>query len=231
MENTEIIQINENSWRVEDHGVRFFLLTGEKRALLIDSGMQVQNAGEIAGGITSLPVSLLNTHADRDHVGSNDQFEEFYMHPAEEPNYRRTGKGGRIIPVREGDEIDLGGRVLKVIELPGHTAGSIALLDVGNRVLISGDPIQERGRIFMFGEHRNLRGYVQSLKRLQGFQDQFDEIWPSHADIPISPDCIGKLCDGAQSVLEGRLQGKTAEVFGHKIVEYDLGFCTLLCDN
>ncbi|MBQ0167689.1 MAG: hypothetical protein KBT02_11340 [Treponema sp.] len=43
----DIIKINENTWRIEDQGVRFFLLTGSERALLIDSGMNVHNARDI----------------------------------------------------------------------------------------------------------------------------------------------------------------------------------------
>ena len=227
----EVIQMNENTWRIEDGGVRFFLLTGTEKALLIDSGMMVSNARDIAAELTDLPVSLLNTHADRDHIGSNEQFEEFYMHPAEEPIYRRSGKPGKIIPVIEGDVIDLGERPLKVIELPGHTPGSIAVLDAKNRVLISGDPIQEHGRIFMFGDHRNMKDYIRSLEQLEKRKDTFDEIWPSHADIPVSPDTILKLHDGAQAVLNGQIQGKATEMHGKSIVEYDLGFCTLLCDK
>ena len=95
MENYEIVKIDEYSWRIEDTGVRFFLLTGMDRALLIDSGMRVSNARDIAAGLTDLPISLLNTHADRDHIGSNEQFESFYMHPAEEPIYRRLPRGLR----------------------------------------------------------------------------------------------------------------------------------------
>ena len=76
----DIIQMRENTWRIEDGGVRFFLLAGTEKALLIDSGMNVDNAREIAAGLTALPVSLLNTHADRDHIGSNQQFDAFYMH-------------------------------------------------------------------------------------------------------------------------------------------------------
>ena len=40
----EVIRINDNTWRIEDSGVRFFLLSGTEKALLIDSGMQVNNA-------------------------------------------------------------------------------------------------------------------------------------------------------------------------------------------
>ena len=224
-----IILMSENTWRIEDGGVRIFLLAGREKALLIDSGMNLQNARDIAAGLTPLPLSLLNTHADRDHIGSNEQFESFYMHPAEEPVYRRSGKAGTILPVGEGDVIDLGERELKIIHLPGHTPGSIAVLDIRNRVLISGDSIQENGRIFMFGDHRNLRDYAESLGRLEAYADQFDEIWPSHADIPVSPSLIPKLEEGARKILSGEAEGKPTEFHGTTITVYDLGFCSLLC--
>ena len=227
----EVIQINENSWRIEDSGVRCFLLTGTEKALLIDSGRELHTARDIAESLTDLPVSLLNTHADGDHIGSNAQFDSFDMHPAEEALYRRGGRGGKLIPVREGDTLDLGGRELRIIELPGHTPGSIAVLDVRNRVLISGDPVQEHGRIFMFGAHRNMENYIRSLEHLEAFIDQFDEIWPSHADIPISPSLIRKLHDGAVDVLNGKVPGYPADAHGTVVVAHDLGFCTLLCDR
>ena len=229
--NCEIIPINENSWRIEDSGVRCFLLTGSEKALLIDSGRELHTARDIAESLTDLPVMLLNTHADGDHTGSNEQFESFYMHPDEEAHFRRGGRGGTIIPVREGDILDLGGRELRIIDLPGHTPGSIAVLDVGNRVLISGDPVQEHGRIFMFGAHRNMENYIRSLEHLETFTAKFDEIWPSHADIPISPALIRKLHDGARDVLDGKVAGSPVEVHGNQVIAYDLGFCTLLCDQ
>lgn len=229
--NCEIIPINENSWRIEDSGVRCFLLTGSEKALLIDSGRELHTARDIAESLTDLPVMLLNTHADGDHTGSNEQFESFYMHPDEEAHFRRGGRGGTIIPVREGDILDLGGRELRIIDLPGHTPGSIAVLDVGNRVLISGDPVQEHGRIFMFGAHRNMENYIRSLEHLETFTAEFDEIWPSHADIPISPALIRKLHDGARDVLDGKVADSPVEVHGNQVIAYDLGFCTLLCDQ
>lgn len=62
--NCEIIPINESTWRIEDGGVRLFLLAGSEKALLIDSGMNLHTAREVAAELTSLPLSLLNTHAD-----------------------------------------------------------------------------------------------------------------------------------------------------------------------
>ena len=224
-------RVDEDTWRIENGMVRFFLLKGTEKALLIDTGMTVRHARKIAEALTGLPVLLLNTHSDGDHTGGNGEFEEFYMHPADEPRYRQSGKGGRLIPLRDGEEIDLGNRKLRIIHLPGHTPGSVAVLDVSRRVLISGDPIQEHGRIFMFGEHRNMRDYIASLEKLEKMIPDFDEIWPSHADLPLSPDCIRRLRDGAVKILNREISGKKTEFFGQEITVYDLGFTVFLCSE
>ena len=227
----QVVRINEDTWRIEDGGVRFFLLAGTEKAMLIDSGMNIPHAREIAEALTERPVSLLNTHSDRDHTGCNEEFEAFYMYPADELHYRESNRGGRVIPVQDGDEIDLGGRKLKIIHLPGHTPGSIAVLDVSRRVLISGDPIQEHGHIFMFGEHRNMPDYILSLDKLEKMAADFDEIWPSHADFPIRPDCIPRLRDGARRILDREVGGKETDFYGRKITVYDLGFTAFLCNE
>ncbi|MCH5248708.1 MAG: MBL fold metallo-hydrolase [Lachnospiraceae bacterium] len=226
----EIIKINETTWRIEDSGVRFFLLAGEKKALLIDSGMQVHNAKEIAQGLVNLPIELLNTHGDIDHVGSNDEFESFYMNPAEASNYYNTQKKtGTIIPVTDGDIIDLGDRELEIITLPGHTPGSIAVLDKNNRVLISGDPIQD-GNIFMFGVQREMHAYLLSLEKLKKYLDKFDTIYPSHGSFPVTPEIIDSLHEGATRILAGEVEGSDAEFHGIKIKRYDVGVAGFLCD-
>ena len=227
----EIIQINDETWRIEDAGVRFFLLAGKEKALLIDSGMQVHNAKEIAEGLVSLPIELLNTHGDMDHVGSNDEFASFYMNPAEASNYYNTNKkSGTIIPVTDGDVIDLGGRELEIITLPGHTPGSIAVLDKKNRVLISGDPIQD-GDIFMFGVQREMHAYLLSLKKLEKFSDRFDSIYPSHGTFPIGSEIIPALYDGAVRVMAGEVEGSDVEFHGVKIKRYDVGVAAFLYDR
>lgn len=224
----EIVKENENTWRIEDQGVRFFLLTGTQKALLIDSGMNVHNAKEIAESITNLPISLLNTHADPDHIGSNGQFGEFYMNPNEEQNLRENGSKGKIIPVYEGTIIDLGERPLEIIELPGHTSGSIAVLDVKSRILISGDPIQD-GHIFMFGVHRNMELYIESLEKLEKRSNCFDYIFPSHGTLPVKPEIIGKLIEGAKEVLAGKIEGKPQNIFGNEIHSFNVGCAVFLC--
>lgn len=228
MKMSEIIQINENSWRIEDNGVRFFLLTGTKEALLIDSGMQTSNAREIAESLTELPLQILNTHADPDHISGNGMFESVLMNSMEEPLYRAHGGEGIIIPVKGGDIIDLGDRPLEIIELPGHTQGSVAILDINHRVLISGDSIQD-GRIFMFGEHRNMKNYIESLLNLAQYEGRFDTIYPSHGTFPISPEAIPKLISSAKQILSGDVEGKVVDVFGKSVTLYQFDVAGFLC--
>lgn len=229
-EEYQVISIDEHTWRIEDKGVRFFLLEGTEKALLIDSGMQVHCAKEIAEELTKRPLSLLITHGDRDHVGSNEEFPSFYMHPSEASNYYNTQKKtGRFIPVQEGEILDLGERPLEIIGLPGHTPGSIAVLDKKNRALISGDPIQD-GNIFMFGVQRELHAYVYSLKKLDRYKEDFDLIYPSHGSFPVKPDLIPLLTEGAEKILSGELEGEDLEMFGNHIKRYNVGAATFLCE-
>ncbi len=48
----------------------------------------------------------------------------------------------------------------------------------------------------------------------------FDEIWPSYGDLPISPDCIRKHCNGARQILNKEIEGTEKEIFGQKIKVY-----------
>ena len=185
----ETIKINDSTWRFEDGGVRFFLLCGKEKAALIDTRMNAPDAKELAEGVTDLPLLLINTHGDPDHISGNGAFEEFYMSPKEEDNYRNNGGNGTIIPVNDGDVIDLGDRPLMIIDNPGHTPGSIAILDEKYKVLIGGDAVQD-GNIFMFGRYRNLDTYISSLKRLKEYDGSFDEIYPMHGTIPVKPELI-----------------------------------------
>ena len=204
----EIVKLSENSWRIEENGVRAFLFTGIDKALLIDSGFGTGNIKEAVEEITKLPIMLINTHADGDHRGCNSLFDSVYMHPAEYAHYYEKPDtcGIEARPLWEGDIIDLGVRKFEVILIPGHTPGSIALLDRENRLIITGDTISA-GPIFMFGKDRNMLAYIASLNRLKKMGG-FDEIYPSHGPIPLKPDLIDELIKGAEKLLEGSVEGK-----------------------
>ena len=222
--------IDEHTWRYEDGGVRFFLLTGSERALLVDSGMTVHNARELAGELTALPIALFNTHCDRDHVGSNDEFDEVWISPMELVHPQAPHNSQKVRPVWDGEVIELGGRELEAIALPGHTPGSMALLDRSSGMLFSGDPIQRDGRIFMFGPMRSLAAYIHSLQRLQGRIGEVQSIWPCHATCPIGPETVGELIAGAEAVERGEATYQMEEFHGTAVRAYEAGPLILLCD-
>jgi hydroxyacylglutathione hydrolase len=225
----DIIQINNSAWRIEDNGVRFFLLAGTEKALLIDSGRNTPNAKEIAESITKLPIALLNTHADPDHISGNSGFDTFYMHPDEEDLYRAHDWSGIILPVKNNDIIDLGNRPLKIISIPGHTPGSIAILDINSRVLIAGDSVQD-GHIFMFKEHRNMSLYVESLNKLSQYVGEFDTIYPSHGSFPVYPELIARLIEGAEQIIDGTVEGEVVDRFGTPVMLYTFPYAGFFCD-
>ena len=54
----------------------------------------------------------------------------------------------------------------------GHTYGSVALIDWEKKLLLPGDTVQKEGPIYMFGLHRNLDLYIESLERLLKIRDR-----------------------------------------------------------
>ena len=206
-----IIKISEHFWIFEEDGVRSFLFEGDERAMLIDTGFGTLQIREMAAGLTDLPVFLVNTHTDKDHTGCNRDFKPVYMHPAEMEHYQNSLPEGcsmeDVCPLWEGDVIDLGNWKFEVILTPGHTPGSIMLLEREKRMLISGDTIQD-GDIFMFGAGRNMQAFQNSLKKMMVMSDAFDSIWPSHGNYPLTADIIPGILKGAKDTAAGKLQGQ-----------------------
>ena len=202
----EVVKIDDSTYTIEDNGVRCLLFAGRERALLVDTGFGAAGGVRaLAESLTDKPITLVVSHADPDHTGNNAEFETAYMHPAEMPYYYQNAKpGAKVLPLWEGDVIDLGGRKIEVILIPGHTPGSIALLDRENRVLVPGDSVSG-GPVFMFGAHRNIYAYIASMEKLLAASDAYDTIYPSHGPLPIPSEQVEKALAAAHKLLAGEL--------------------------
>ena len=222
----EIIQINKTTWRFEDGFVRFFLLEGADKAVMIDSGANCPNALELAQTLTQKPVLLLNTHGDVDHTSGTSGFSKIYMH---QKDYEGCGiaqkfPGTELAPVDDDDILELGGRPLKIIHIPGHTSGSLAILDVNNRVLYSGDSVQ-KGHIFMFGVQREPENFAASLDKLVAEKSHYDFIYASHDEFCLPADYAQKVKFAWQKVCANEVQFEKTEMFGNKIRSYTTETC------
>lgn len=57
-----------------------YLICGETKALLVDTGLGYPSLRETVASLTTLPVAVVNTHAHVDHIGGNYMFDEIWFH-------------------------------------------------------------------------------------------------------------------------------------------------------
>lgn len=151
--------IAPNTWAVVSDGDYQYLLIGEKEGIVIDTGCGAGDLRAHMQGLAgSVPVTkAANTHHHFDHSGNNCNFELVYMHEAGVGLASRPFNSYSILDVptdynikvvKEGDTIDLGGRVLELFHMDGHAVSSLLYLDTYSRILFSGDEITPHGMQF-----------------------------------------------------------------------------------
>ena len=207
-----IIELSHGVWSFEEERVRSFLVVGETRALLIDTGWGAFDFSTEVPKLTSLPVALVNTHGDVDHISGNRAWQHRRFASRHELELLDIQTGGAVhTPVSNGHVFRLGGRALEVLETPGHTPGSICLLDRANGILFPGDTIS-LSTIYMFGPGRDLKAYIKSLRKLEALGSTVKAYYPSHGPCPLAPgDICGQLIRLAEYI-EG---GGTTEERAH----------------
>lgn len=123
---------------------------------VIDPGADQEKIISAIADLELKPVIVLNTHGHVDHIGGNVDIVQKYrvplaMHAADTGMLQVSDYielslllGARNSPppdrlLAEGDEIAVGRISLRVMHIPGHTAGSVGFVAAG--VLFSGDTL------------------------------------------------------------------------------------------
>ena len=80
-------QVDESTYIISEYRhweeTYCYLLIGNDRALLIDTGLGISNIYEQVRKLTNKPVAAVATHIHWDHIGGHKYFPEFYAHEAE----------------------------------------------------------------------------------------------------------------------------------------------------
>lgn len=183
---------------------KMFLLRGTQKAVLIDTGMGQGALKEyVSQYAAGLPIEVILTHNHPDHVGQADQFINDgveYIGEADRPSVaQRLTRGGapqsvvdrNLKVAKDGDRIDIGGRQLLIVAAPGHTAGSIVILDEQSGVLFSGDAFGSNNptvpdALWMQGGPP-LDNYLSSVRVARAeFHGKVKAILTGHNDVPLT---------------------------------------------
>jgi len=154
-----------------------YLIIGNEKALLEDTGA---GAVQTAPFVMSLlekwakknnhaPVELvvIHSHGHGDHTAGDKQFQAIpaVKFIAAEPAEIQKAAGITAWPEGHGS-IDLGGRVVDVVPIPGHNNASIALYDRATGNLLTGDSLYP-GRLYVGAAEVSV--FAASARRLAAF--------------------------------------------------------------
>lgn len=198
--------LGQGRWQlIDERGGVMYLVTGKERALLIDTGFGVGDLVGALKALTHLPIVVVNTHAHADHIQGNGQFDEVRIHELDVPLIQHTET--TLIPIRGGHLFQLGDRTVEVIAVPGHTPGSICLLDRITQTLFTGDSPRSGPLWMHLPTSLTLAELRNSLLHLLGFRALFDTLAPAHGDPMPAETLIDDLLACAEGVLIGEIVG------------------------
>ncbi len=210
MEKIEVKEIRKNLYAIEDPGVREFFVVGKDKVLLFDTGFGKYPLGEIIRKYSDLPVEVALTHGHIDHVSGLKEFGSCYVTEKDAP---MLPPGIQTRFIKDGDELSCGEYTFEVVEIPGHTEGSVVFLDKAEKIMIGGDSIQP-GPIFMFGDVKKFDDYIASMEKLWGLRDFISEIYPAHNADVVGPEFIRLCIEDAESFVAGKLVAEEIPMMG-----------------
>ena len=158
-----------------------YLFFGKDKALLMDTGSRNGNLAPalhrtvknwlVRNQRTSIPLIVVHSHSHDDHTAGDAEVQAIkdpampvIFVPAEVEATKRF-YGIEHWPTDIG-HVDLGGRVIDVVPIPGHDVVSVALYDRNTAILLAGDSVYP-GRLYV----RDFNDFKTSTERMILFTD------------------------------------------------------------
>ena len=155
-----------------------YLLVGKEKALLIDLSNNIQWADKAAESLRQLVAERTQgrelivtfTHNHGDHIGMLYAYladpEVKFALPETDFAYLISGfPETQTTTISEGDVFELGGMNVDVIDVPGHTDGSVVFNIQGRNIMFTGDAIGSGQGVWIFHQP-GFRKYAESVPHL-----------------------------------------------------------------
>lgn len=209
--------------------VHSYLLIGDERALLFDTGSPAGQIEPVVASLTDKPVSAIASHLHYDHVGSHGTFPTILM--PDLPYLRARTIDGMFTPTPNehlgfiegcgivtwkisgwwapGTEMDLGGRKITLLSIPGHTPDSIALWDKESDQFFMGD-YSDDGETYAFMPNSSLKAYLETTRTLTSTLPRTTRIYSAHAGVqthgvPVAQyQSLVDLQNGLEAIVSGK---------------------------
>ena len=205
-----------------------YLLEGENRALLIDTGLGICDISLEVKKLTDKPVTAVATHIHWDHIGGHQYYPDFYAHEAElnwlsgefplsietirsmvidrcnlpegyDVNAYQLFQGTPTRVLHDGDTIDLGGRTVKVL----HTHGHMCFWEAATGYLFTGDLVY-KDTLFAYYPSTDPQAYLNSLEKIAVLPVK--RVFPAHHTLNIQPEILIRMRDAFRQLdNEGKL--------------------------
>ncbi len=100
-----VTELDSKTYAISEYGhwekVHSFLLLGEEKAALIDTGLGIDSIKRVVDKLTNLPIVVITTHVHADHIGGHGEFEQLFVHEDEEDWLISGIKGLAIEQIRK----------------------------------------------------------------------------------------------------------------------------------
>ena len=196
-----------------------YLLNGTKRSLLIDTGLGICNISEVISELTDKPVTAIATHIHWDHIGGHKYYPDFYAHEAEldwlnggfpqpletikeyvvdrcelptdfQINEYKFFQGKPTKILHGGEHIDLGGRMVAVIQTPGHAPGHMCFWEANTGYLFTGDLVYKDTLTAWFPS-TDPKAYLKSLETVSELPAK--RVFPAPHSLDIQPELLTRM--------------------------------------
>jgi glyoxylase-like metal-dependent hydrolase (beta-lactamase superfamily II) len=131
--------------------------------------------------------------------------------------------------LRDGERVDLGGRELTVLHMPGHSPDSMCLLDERDGLLFAADTIST-GPIYAQLPESDLPAFAASTRRLADLAPELRSVLVHHfGRVAVEPSFLRDVADAFETVRTGERPSAAAkDCLGRDVREVRFGGFSIL---